>query len=272
MNKENKYYVYLHRDLNGVVFYVGKGTKNRCFHSCNRSKKWKTKAESGWTCQIVKDNLLNNDALILEKDLISIYSSTVINHVSSQIVKDIPFSKFSDVFYYDETSPSGLRWNISRYRFSKGDVAGSELLSNGVPRGWRVMFNRKSYYVHRIIWTLFYGETDKNMVIDHLDGNTQNNTISNLSIKTHRGNMLNKLCRKTSTGITGVTEKIDRNGKVYFRATWVDRDGCQSFKTFSINKYGKEEAFRLACEVRLKEIEELRLLGFDYTDRHIMAQ
>ena len=43
-------------------------------------------------------------------------------------------------------------------------------------------------------------------------------------------------------------------------------------KSFSVYKYGREEAFRLACEVRQREIEKLRLLGFDYTDRHVLAQ
>lgn len=268
---EKNYYVYVHKNLDGVVFYVGKGTKNRYRNTCNRSESWRSKAALGWTHQIVKSDLTNAESLVLEKHLISVYKDTVVNYVSSQIVKEINISDFSGSFYYDPTSPSCLRWKIPKYKFSKGSPAGSEFMSNGVPHGWRVMLNKKTYYIHRIIWALFHGETDRDMVIDHLDGNPFNNIISNLQIKTRAGNMLNKAHTKTSTGITGVTEGIGRKGIPYFRASWVDELGNQKFRTFSTNKYGREEAFKLAREVRETKIRELRALGFDYTDRHLVA-
>ena len=270
--KENKYYVYLHRDLHGCVFYVGKGTGSRCLQSCNRSKRWKERASEGWVYQTVKSDLTNEEALILERDLIAVYRNTVVNYASSQVVKEVNNLIFKDIFYYDSTSPSGLRWKVSKYKFTEGDVAGNKMYLNGKPRGWRVMLNKKAYYVHRIIWALLNGSVDQNMVIDHLDGNPQNNHIDNLQIKTHAGNMLNKGHSRSSTGITGVTEKVGRKGVTYFRASWVDEMGQQGFKTFSTNKYGREEAFRLACEARERKIRELKELGFDYTERHLVAR
>ena len=270
--KENRYYVYLHRNLQGQVFYVGKGTRNRCLQSCNRSKTWKEIAINGWVYQIVKSDLTNEEALLLERDLIAIYKSHIVNRVSSQVVKEVDNFIFKDTFYYDSTSPSGLRWKVPKYKFVKGDVAGNEMYSNGKPRGWRVMLNKKAYYVHRIIWALINGSVDRSMVIDHLDGNPQNNHIDNLQIKTHASNMLNKGHKSSSTGITGVTERIGRKGITYFRVSWVDENGRQCFKTFSTNKYGKEEAFKLAFKVREDKIRKLKELGFDYTDRHIATR
>lgn len=278
-NKENKYYVYLHRDLNGVVFYVGKGTKNRITSKSSRSPAWKEVAFNGFTYQILKENMGNKEAMILEEDLITIYRSTVVNDRNSKITKDLNFAELNKVFYYDPTSPSGLLWKVDRYKnkgaklFSAGDVAGNKrYLENGTPRGWRLKFQGLPCNVHRIIWVLIHGHLDANLVIDHLDGNAFNNNINNLSPKTHADNSRNRKTKMNNTGIPGVTERNNKDGTSQFRATWTDSNGKLQCKNFSIRKYGREEAFSLACEVRLKEIEKLRQLGFDYTDRHVLAQ
>ncbi|MCZ2397819.1 MAG: hypothetical protein LC100_14915 [Chitinophagales bacterium] len=56
-----------------------------------------------------------------------------------------------------------------------------------------------------------------------------------------------------------------------YTANWTE-SGILKSKTFAVNKYGEEEAYRLACEARLAAIERLKLLGFVYTDRHVLAQ
>ena len=40
----NRFYVYTHTDVNSVVFYVGKGTKDRAY-STSRNKAWKDRAK-----------------------------------------------------------------------------------------------------------------------------------------------------------------------------------------------------------------------------------
>ena len=159
MNKENKYYVYLHRSLDGVVFYVGKGTGIRYKSKSGRSKEWFNKIQQGYTCQIIKENLSSREAVVLEEDLITIYRTSVVNGKSSKLVKELSFEEFDEVFYYDETSPSGLRWKVDRFKnkgaklFSAGDVAGNKrYLPNGKPRCWSLKFNGCPHMVHRIIW------------------------------------------------------------------------------------------------------------------------
>ncbi len=69
---------------------------------------------------------------------------------------------------------------------------------------------------------------------------------------------------RSNTGVRGVSfsEKSNR----YF-ASWTDAKGKLSTVSFSVKKYGKEKAFKLACAKR-KEGEELRLNGYVAPDKN----
>lgn len=275
---EKNYYVYVHRNLDGVVVYVGKGTKSRVTSRGSRSAAWKEATKDGFTYEILKDGMTNREAMLLEEKLIATHRETAVNSTSSKLTKELDFKTLNDVFYYDPASPSGLRWKVDRFKnkgaklFSAGDVAGNKkFLPNGTPRCWSLKFQGLPHLVHRIIWVLKYGCIDPDLVVDHKDGNAFNNNISNLKIKTHGDNARNRKHVKTQTGVTGVTKRIAPGDIVTFRASWYDEDGKEQCHNFSTRKYGHEEAFRLACEVREKKIQELRALGFDYTDRHLVA-
>lgn len=68
-----RFYVYIHRrETNNSVFYVGKGTGSRAWHTHDRNLYWKnTKNKHGSIVEIVYDNLSEKAALELEKDLIA---------------------------------------------------------------------------------------------------------------------------------------------------------------------------------------------------------
>ena len=71
-----------------------------------------------------------------------------------------------------------LYWKISPNRAVKpGDKAGTFCSSLGY---WQVVFRKKAYYNHRIIWMIERGDIPKEMVIDHIDRNRANNHPSNL--------------------------------------------------------------------------------------------
>ena len=71
-----------------------------------------------------------------------------------------------------------------------------------------------------------------------------------------------------TSGVTGVYEDY-RDGKLdRYKAEWRDLSGKTRAKSFSINKYGKEEAFRLACEAREAAIKELNEQGAGYSENH----
>ena len=186
--------------------------------------------------------------------------------------------KWSDYFYYDETSPTCLRWKVDRFAgrdyktkmVSAGDAAGwFSKRQDGKPKAIEVGLDGKSYLVHRIIWELLVGKIPNRKVVDHLNGNPYDNRISNLFVKTQKLNCQNKFLRvDSSTKVTGISYSETKNGTCYYRAYWCDMNGKQKFKSFSCKKLGNEVAFQLACEYRQKMLAEMNEQGAGYTERH----
>ena len=184
---------------------------------------------------------------------------------------------WNEYFYYDSSSPSGLRWKKSIYsgkhknilNVMEGDVAGGIRSDSGY---WMVSLGNKQYPNHRVIWKILKGDIPLGMQIDHVDGNRQNNLISNLRTVTKAENARNaKQQTNNSSGVSGVTLHSIYNKyqqATQWRARWNTLDGKRKAKSFSIEKYGYNEAFRLACEWRQKMILELNTQGAGYTDRH----
>lgn len=178
-----------------------------------------------------------------------------------------------DLFYYDETSPSGLRWKVDVYTLkhrkrklkSKGDVAGSRhYRKNKEPKCWEVSVKSKSIGVHRVIIILNNIELLNKQIVDHLDGNPFNNKIENLKVKSTEQNNRNlKRNTKNKSGVTGVC--VVSNS--YFRAYWYEDGVCKS-KNFSIKIHGHEKAFELATCYRSEMILKLNEKGYLYEQRH----
>ena len=76
--------------------------------------------------------------------------------------------------------------------------------------------------------------------------------------------------RKRITNKSGVTGVFIRNigDEKHWTATWYTLDGRQRYRKFSVNKYGYDEAFRLACNHRKHMIEALNQQGAGYTPTH----
>lgn len=183
--------------------------------------------------------------------------------------------KFEDYVYYDETSPSGLRWKVDGlfgeyYKtpvYFADSVAGSLNKSNGY---WNVKICGKTFKAHRVICQILYpDECGGEWMCDHIDGNTKNNNKNNLRVVDIKINSRNKRMMKNNTsGVTGVMFREDHNGKYkYWAGYFQNESGKRIEKKFSISKFGNEKAFELAThwrELRLQEmINEER-----YTYRH----
>lgn len=177
--------------------------------------------------------------------------------------------KFEDYFYYDESSKSKLRWKV-KGKF-QGDLRGKEAGGLDSKGYYRVSLNYKDYKVHRIVYYLFnttFKYEDK-MFIDHIDGIRSNNTISNLRLTDRAGNARNaKKPIRNKTGRVGVSLKSNQGLPTSYRATWRDLSGKPHEKYFSINKYGEELAFFMACEYREQMINLLNLQGAGYSENH----
>jgi hypothetical protein len=182
---------------------------------------------------------------------------------------------WSQYFYYDETSPTYLRWSIEnnskalgkRYR---GDIAGSiGNIKNPYPT---VKLDSQRFAIHRIIYILHNGHVDNSYVIDHIDGNSKNNSINNLRAVSEIVNMRNKKkYQNNNTGVCGVYFCTNHRNILTVCATWYDDSSgehLQRSKSFSTLKYGLLPAFANACAYREQKIKELNQLGAGYTEKH----
>ena len=72
---KNEYYVYVHkRNDTGEVFYVGKGCGRRAFWKNGRNRHWNFVVNKhGYTVEIIKGCLNEEEAFALEKDAIAYY-------------------------------------------------------------------------------------------------------------------------------------------------------------------------------------------------------
>lgn len=70
--EENRFYIYLHRRLSdNKVFYVGKGCGGRAWWFKGRNRRWtNTHRKHGTEFEIVYDDLIEEDAFLLEKETI----------------------------------------------------------------------------------------------------------------------------------------------------------------------------------------------------------
>lgn len=180
---------------------------------------------------------------------------------------------WKDYFYYDESSPSCLRWKVDimageykgRVLVSKGDPAGS-LNENGY---YTVGLRRKQYYAHKIILEMMKGEkAGKGFKVDHEDGNRLNNKVGNLRVVSNFLNARNMGKKKHNTsGKCGVSW-ASPNGYHYARAQWRTLEGKVAVRMFSVNKLGLLPAFASAVKCRNEAIERMKQDGGGYTERH----
>lgn len=181
---------------------------------------------------------------------------------------------WSDYFYYDESSPSCLRWNYTAWAGShrsilihlKGDVAGGKDCDGY----WKVNLMGLACRVHRVVWELHFGKVDDGLIVEHQNGDRADNRIVNLRQATYAVNSRNwKKFSNNTSGVTGVSKMVCKNPhREMWAAWWKDLSGKRKCKAFACKKYGEEEAFALACEHRKRMIEELNKQGAGYTERH----
>ena len=110
----------------------------------------------------------------------------------------------------------------------------------------------KTHNVHRLVCFAFCLNPNNYDVVDHIDRNKTNNMFNNLRWCTTSENQRNRsISINNTSGVNGVTKTINS-----WRAIWRDNDHKNCYKSFSINKYGDDQAKILAIAYRKeKEIE-----------------
>lgn len=173
---------------------------------------------------------------------------------------------FKEYLEYAEDSTTGLKWKIDRNnRVKKGGIAGSLDKSTNY---FRVSVNNKLYYCHRIVWDIVNGNIPEGYNIDHIDGNSMNNNVNNLRLADQKANVRNRKKNVANTkGITGVWFSKYSICPAWY-AGWTDLSGKGRTKSFSVRKFGDENAFIMAWEYRKKMIKQMNEMGAVYTERH----
>ena len=88
---------------------------------------------------------------------------------------------------------SNLIWKVNRgTNKTKGEIAGCT--RKGGYR--RIAINKRKYQAHRLLWIYHYGSIDKDLDIDHINGDKRDNSIENLRLITHQENHFNRTTAK----------------------------------------------------------------------------
>lgn len=179
--------------------------------------------------------------------------------------KDTSSINWSDYYYYDINSPTGLVNKISKVGVAKGSVAGTLSKRSGYAF---VKFQGKIYPAHRVIWEMFNESLKTSQVIDHINGIRSDNRVENLRAIECSDNRKNVAkSKRNKYGTTGIRYRSDKNSWVGFCK---GLNGEQFQRSFSCTTYDYITAKLLAIAWRDTKISELNLKGAGYTDRHGM--
>lgn len=254
--ESRRFYVYAHKDAEGVIRYIGKGSAKRAYNFGSRGTAWEEifKDFSEDNIVIIKNELTEDEAFLLEKQLISEHSNTIVNrHRNPKSTKDISYEEASQLLYYDETSPTFLRWKVDRkvkgWKAAKDSVAGH--VSKNPLTYSSARINGVAYRAHRVVWVLFHKHIDPNLLVDHIDRNKSNNKISNLRLVTPSVNSRNKVSCKASNEHKNIHKRVDG----YVVRFSVNNAASSTF--FSVSRFGSfEAALEEAIKFRDKLIEK----------------
>lgn len=273
---DRDYVVYTHNDSEGNVRYIGSGrlrranTRNANSDRGLKYKEW-VNIHGKLFVNIVKTGVTKEEALDIELELFTLYEikGTLLNISKPSKTKKLPdISELKSTFYYDETSRSGLRWNRDGKSSKYGEVAGT-LNNSGY---YQVYLNKRHFLVHRIILAL-HEVSLGDLVVDHIDGNRTNNLLSNLRVVSQADNVRNRRIVKAGELPLGVRHSLKR-GMIIATVTDSSRKTLSGFSTpvarhFLIEKYGYEEALRLAIQARKELLEYIENKNnITYSDSH----
>lgn len=269
--KNNDYYVYVHRRKdNNEIFYVGKGRRNRCMSKHYRNKQWNSvvSESNGFTVEFLFINLSEEDALKKELEYVYENKNILVNKRFKNKTTPIDKLYFSEKFYYDSSSPSGLRYKVDnssrdpRNKRAVGDVAGYIWKNNkGKDTPYYVLEDKNiSYRIHRIIWVLEKSEIPEDCVVNHIDLNSLNNTLTNLELVSPGVNSRRSIKQTKS----GVLEILLKGIAVGVQSDWTTLEGKRIRTLYSYKKYGKEKAWKLATQARQEALVLLNEQGAGY--------
>lgn len=119
-------------------------------------------------------------------------------------------------FYFNDTDNTVRRAKDGYHgRYKKDDVVQPYKLCSHGYGGVHIPTTRTTIPYHHLVAVLKGVEISDELVIDHIDGDTNNNDISNMRVTTQQVNCKNKRKRCDNTsGITGINKSSDCNSYI----------------------------------------------------------
>ena len=180
---------------------------------------------------------------------------------------DINYLK--ECFTIDPSASSGLRWKPQRPESHFETVKAHKrwtMLYAGKACGaiyhkrsetckyYCIQLGKRTFFIHRIIYGIHHNVADFQKVIDHMDGNGQNNDVKNLRLVTASENKLNS--------------KINKNNKSGHKNISFNKECKKYVCQISINRkhkhIGKYNTLEEALKARNSYIEHLKETIGDY--------
>lgn len=239
---ENRFCVYLHKDSTGKVRYVGEGTLDRAYTKSRWDQPtWmEVFSDTPPIVEIVAKDLLKKDAEDLELKIRDLYEDLINNPHATKKAKEILFDHISKYVYYDDTSPTCIRWiSDMKNKAKAGSPAGHIPKSSNKHKYCYVEIGGEAYAVHRVVWVLHNKTLSTTDMIDHVDGNKLNNCIENLRITDAKKNSHNRLGKIPNSGFRNIGAHR-RNGEIYcYIVSWSEFEHSdRQWKLFSLSEYG----------------------------------
>ena len=116
----------------------------------------------------------------------------------------------NELFWYDPVVCQ-LRWKVRPHSRSRVDV--NSIAGCISPMGYRrIGIGKTQYFAHQLIWVMEIGELPAGMMIDHVDGDRDNNDLCNLRLATKHENQYNaKIPCTNKSGIKNVRFLASKN-------------------------------------------------------------
>lgn len=145
------------------------------------------------------------------------------------MTKTLTHERLLSVLHYDPETGIFTWISPASQRVKQGDVAGS--ISESGYR--RIRIDGEMYRASHLVWLYVHGRWPRSARMDHKDGNTLNDRLSNLRMASASTNSINSKPKKKASDTKPGVERRDRSGVVTYRARIKWAGKLQHLGTFS---------------------------------------